>query len=525
MTAPSFASRHAIARLLLSAYCSLPAYSLPTYSCLTTYLPPPPLELPTYCVHATYILPTGYLQSLHATCILPTCYLHTAYILPAYYPTYYLLAACCPPPTHLLIAFRFQIRGKPVYFANRASAVSIGSTSFRNPPHFMESTEPTQRDAVFEVEALLDHLFFHDNTAPFVAYRLIQRFTTSNPSPRYVLAVANAFSTGSYGGVIHSGRYGCLAATAVAILSDREARSEVLDEDPTFGRLEEPLLKVIRTLRSLEFETDGLDVELYGMDDKVGQQCHWSPSVFNYYLPEYQPSGRVASAGLVSPEAQLGTAPTVVNFLNGMSSLIKGGLTKRNSGFGRQGTPVGFLTFAPHGTSPSEVVSELDLLLTRGQLSYNSRSLITAAVVEEEARGSAASALQLAQQLVTLSAEFHSTAANTLLPSTRPVARPQQSLGRRYKALVVLFLAGAADTFNLIVPHSGCAQGSSAYADLASEYRGVRTLAALDPAELLPISVPVGSQPCSTFGVHGSLPKLKVCRSSSMRTRHTGAAC
>ena len=35
--------------------------------------------------------------------------------------------------------------------------------------------------AELEVEALLDHLFEHNNTAVFVAYRLLQRLITSNP--------------------------------------------------------------------------------------------------------------------------------------------------------------------------------------------------------------------------------------------------------------------------------------------------------------------------------------------------------
>ena len=55
---------------------------------------------------------------------------------------------------------------------------------------------PLARDALLEVEALLDHLFEHPNTPVFVAYRLIQRFVTSNPSKDYVSAVSEAFKTG-----------------------------------------------------------------------------------------------------------------------------------------------------------------------------------------------------------------------------------------------------------------------------------------------------------------------------------------
>ena len=38
------------------------------------------------------------------------------------------------------------------------------------------------------------------------------------------------------------------------------------------------------------------------MVDRVGMMAFWSPSVFNFYLPEYKPLGAVQDAGLVSPE-------------------------------------------------------------------------------------------------------------------------------------------------------------------------------------------------------------------------------
>ena len=52
------------------------------------------------------------------------------------------------------------------------------------------------------------------------------------------------FSEGKYNGKIYSGQYGDLGATVAAILLEPEARSVMLDYDPTFGRLREPLLKV-----------------------------------------------------------------------------------------------------------------------------------------------------------------------------------------------------------------------------------------------------------------------------------------
>ena len=78
------------------------------------------------------------------------------------------------------------------------------------------------------------------------------------------------------------------------------------------------------------------------------------------------------------------------------------------------------------------------------------------------------------------------------------------------------------DSWNLVVPHSGCQSalnGTSSY----ETYQQLRGGAALSLSELLPISVAVGTQPCSTFGLHPALPLLKYrrpapCRASAARS-------
>lgn len=140
--------------------------------------------------------------------------------------------------------------------------------------------------------------------APFLAHRFIQRFGFSNPSPRFVSEVGNAFRKGVYEAFDESGKrmafgtgvYGDLSAMTAAILLDREARSVVLDHDPAHGSILEPFLKFVRVLRSLEFEADLDDPYIrLGVDlqDSIGQQCHKTPSVFSFFLPEYVPSGKI----------------------------------------------------------------------------------------------------------------------------------------------------------------------------------------------------------------------------------------
>jgi hypothetical protein len=123
-----------------------------------------------------------------------------------------------------------------VYLLNRQSTVRVGSFSFRNPVHFMPLLGNTKMNLPYwtnmfgdfefgnaeaETDALLTHLFEHKNTAPFVAHRMIQRLVTSNPSPRYVKAAADAFRTGAYDGTTYSGEYGDMGALFAAIVLDR----------------------------------------------------------------------------------------------------------------------------------------------------------------------------------------------------------------------------------------------------------------------------------------------------------------
>ena len=459
----------------------------------------------------------------------------------------------------------YEEDGSATHLLNRRSAVAVGAAaggdgsaawSFRNPPRFATlyglppaGGAPASRDALHETDALLEHLLWHPNTAPFIASRLIQRLVTSNPSPRYVAAVAAAFASGTHGGASYSGSYGDLGATVAAILLDSEARNAVLDADPAHGQLREPLLRVTHLLRALEFAPEGgREVELERLEDKIGMMAHKSPTVFNFYAPDYQPPGPLSAQRLVAPEAQLNSAPLLIGYLNGVSSLIRYGLTSCASGFGsahshdqrvrslrrcsriERGrddpapTADGVLSWAPSAgaaASADAVLDELDLLLTAGRLQPDTRAAIAAAYARIGALDAtdaslsafttpAAAALQAAQLLFAASAEFAATnmhAHGAARPAAPPFAASSGGrTSRPYRAVVVLFLSGGCDSFNLLAPHSDC--GGTAD-DLRDAYVVARGDVAMPTSQLLPLAVPAGSQPCGTFGVHSSLPLLQ----------------
>jgi len=396
-----------------------------------------------------------------------------------------------------------RIKGAPEY-------------SFRNAPSFMSllNTEASVRDAEYETEAALDHYLHHDNTAPFVAIRLIQRFTTSNPSPRYVKEVATAFRNGKYG-QFGTGAYGDLAATIAAVLLEPEARSVTLDADPFRGGLREPILRVMAVLRSMEVEkSEGYPVlRLEGMSDKIGQMAHSFPTVFSFFLPEYRPDGRPGEATLVGPETMIMDMPKMVGMLNGLFSLVKYGLSSCDGGFGAGrgctegdfSSAAGQLTLFMPYTEVSDddqaeaAVNKLSTLLTSGRLSDSNKEIIKKAY--KETLPDVDAALRMAQQLLLTSPEFHSTNIVKMSGESRAEPELPQPSGSPYKAIVYVMFGGGCDSYNMLVPHT-----CTGIKDMYAEYQQVREEIALPKSSLLEIDASTSNQICDSFGLH---PKLK----------------
>ncbi|CAK0794555.1 unnamed protein product [Prorocentrum cordatum] len=397
-----------------------------------------------------------------------------------------------------------------VYYKNMESVVEVAGYSFRNPPVFTlydrmttqwvsgvgwvaDQFESQMRSeaALAEVEALLDHLVHHPNVPPFVSYRLIQRMVTSNPTPAYVSAVAEAFSTGVYNGETYSGEYGDLGATFAAILLHPEARGSL--SSSSVGKLREPMVKLLHFLRSMEFrDLRGRQVLMDNLENDIGQFPYNSPSVFNFYSVEYVPAG--FSDGLVAPEFEIFTPPYALAWLNGMLSLVDtGGLTQCEHGLGQHvrtcADPEGNLSFSVSGSSSaSDIFNEVSLLLTGGRIS-DTRAFDAA--LEADVDGDH---LKAAMRTVIMSPEFH-TLGEPALTGERPVTEEEPSQNASsYKAIVFLFLNGGADTYSLLVPMCD---------DLYQEYLTVRSNVALSQGELLGISA--DTQNCSSFGVHHAL--------------------
>jgi uncharacterized protein (DUF1800 family) len=160
-----------------------------------------------------------------------------------------------------------------------------------------------------DLDAAIDSLFRHPNVGPFLGRQLIQRLVTANPSPQYVERVARVFADDG------RGVRGNLAAVVRAILLDAEARAAPTD---TSGRLEEPFLRFVQLWRAYGAKAASGRYLYAAPEQAFGQAPLRSPSVFNFYRPDYQPPGELHSSGLASPEMQITTETTTVTAANAL---------------------------------------------------------------------------------------------------------------------------------------------------------------------------------------------------------------
>ncbi|NRA31609.1 MAG: DUF1800 family protein, partial [Parvularculaceae bacterium] len=198
----------------------------------------------------------------------------------------------------------------------------VGFPNFheQGPKTFLGTTIPGGLTPEQSVDQALDHLLAHDNIPPFIAKQLIQKFVTSNPSPDYVRRVARAFKRGTYtmpsGKDVGSGQRCDVKAAMAAVLLDREARNARFANDPTFGKVREPVMRLTHVIRALSDDqykapTTGI-IQNHGrlrQNSAVHNQWAFSPpSVFGFFRPGYVAAGtRTAEAEMVAPEMQVMT--------------------------------------------------------------------------------------------------------------------------------------------------------------------------------------------------------------------------
>jgi uncharacterized protein (DUF1800 family) len=227
--------------------------------------------------------------------------------------------------------------------------------------------------APLALEAVLDSLMNHPNMAPFVGRQLIQHLVTSNPTPAYVQRVVGAFNAGYFQG-FGRGQRGDMMATLAAILLDAEARA--VSPSANAGRLREPVQFFTGVLRALNGRTDG-DALGWWWGEELRQHAFRSPSVFNFYPPDYP----VAGTALVGPAFALHSTNAALQRVNYVNYLVFwDGSAPSSDVPGALGTKANLSPFLADATDPAKLVDRISLLALGEPLPTTARSAVIAAV-------------------------------------------------------------------------------------------------------------------------------------------------
>ena len=204
----------------------------------------------------------------------------------------------------------------------------------------------TQAYARTSMIRALDNIFNHPNVGPFIGKILIQHMVTSDPTPAYVGRVAAAFNNNGMG------VRGDMKAVISAILLDPEARGNA-KTDPNYGKLREPVQFAANFFRAMNVrdaagtgQSDGV-LTFRGEYTGMGQTPFRSPTVFNYYSPDFV----IPGTALLGPEFGLMTTGTTIQRMNFINRMV--GWNASGNAFTGAPYPIStnVLSWTPSGTS------------------------------------------------------------------------------------------------------------------------------------------------------------------------------
>jgi uncharacterized protein (DUF1800 family) len=217
----------------------------------------------------------------------------------------------------------------------------------------------------------LDNIYNHPNVAPFVSKFLIQQLVTGDPTPAYVGRVAAVFNANRTSPTQ-------MREVVRAILLDPEARGDV-KTDPHFGKLREPVLFLTNIARQFDVRSADRSGPSDGVvtteTNAMSQTAFMSPSVFNFYPPEYV----VPGTSFKGPEFALfttGTAVTRANFVNG---IVFGRIDPNEERHITAGTSISLAeiaSFAAADDSGGQMLDMLNLRMMHGAMSAQMRATI-----------------------------------------------------------------------------------------------------------------------------------------------------
>src|SRR5881392_4226323 len=92
------------------------------------------------------------------------------------------------------------------------------------------------------------------------------------------------------------------------------------------GHEREPVVRVTNLLRAFNATSPSGGYSVRNAYANLDEEAMHSPTVFNFFGPEYSAPGAIASAGLRSPEFEITTDTTVISITNYLRTAIYTGL-------------------------------------------------------------------------------------------------------------------------------------------------------------------------------------------------------
>ncbi len=277
--------------------------------------------------------------------------------------------------------------GIGIYATDRTVPMAMYESEHEQGPKVLfggSHTIPAGQTGMEDIEDAIDIIFNHPNVGPFLSRRIIQRMIKSNPSPEYIERVATVFNNNG------SGVRGDMLAVIKAVLLDDEARNcdALLVNDP--GRLREPIMRLTSLMKAIPLEQDGGNYWEAGVqfNNSMSQQVLASPTVFNFYLPDYQPNGDIGNAGLVAPEFQIFNTQTSIGYINEAHSWTIWDYMlsdwEDNEVFGSNTVSLedAHLIDAMNTDGIEKFLNEIDITIGLGQISDDTRDLMRQAALD-----------------------------------------------------------------------------------------------------------------------------------------------
>ncbi len=266
-------------------------------------------------------------------------------------------------------------------------------------PNAVNQNIPANLNGNEELELALNNIFYHPNVGPFVSKLMIQHLVTSDPTPAYVGRVAAVFNNNGMG------VRGDMKSVIRAILLDPEARGDI-KTDPNFGKLREPVQLITNFFKAFDVKSFDLSQQSDGvitvLTNPLAQNPFNSPTVFNYYSPDYV----IPGTSLLGPEFGIMTTGTSIARANMVNTMVYSQLgvaeTRPN------GTKLDFSdmeALAAADPTGNRLLDELNHRMLHGRMSPEMRQAILPAFTAALTTSPRAAA-QAAIYLVATSSQF-----------------------------------------------------------------------------------------------------------------------